>query len=169
MTMKKIVILSVLGLLALAVPAQAMTEYTPAPTPPPHGPKAKGKGPHGKGPHNPKSHKCQPHSVGYNATGTLVTAALSPATGKNRYDGTLEVDVGKANHKAPTGAENYTLSAARVIFHHGVDSTAPAPGSRVKLHGKITQLSKHCSQEGFTPTVTIKKVDIRRAPAKPTS
>ena len=165
--MKKIAILSVLGLLALAVPAQATTEYTPAP--PPHGHGPNGKGPHGKGPHNPKSHKCQPHSVGYNATGTLVTAALTPATGKGRYDGTLEVNVTKANHHAPTGAETFTLVSARVKFHHGVDSTAPAPGSRVKLHGKITQLSKHCSQEGFTPTVTIKKVDIRQAPVKPTT
>ncbi len=35
--MKKIAILSLLGLLALAVPAQATTEYVPAP-PPPHKP-----------------------------------------------------------------------------------------------------------------------------------
>lgn len=161
--MKKILILSVLGMLALAVPAQATTDYTPAPSPPPHKPKP----PHGpKAPHGPKGpHKCQPHSVGYNATGTLVSAALTPAAAKGRYDGTIEVTVTKANHHAPTGAETFTLASARVKFHHGVDSTAPAPGSRVKLHGKITQLSKHCSQEGFTPVITVKKVDIRQAPA----
>jgi hypothetical protein len=33
----------------------------------------------------------------------------------------------------------------------------------VKLHGKITKLSKHCPTEGFTPTITVKKVDIRLA------
>lgn len=163
--MKKIVILSVLGLLALAVPAQATTEYTPAPAPPPHKPKP----PHGpKGPHNPKApHKCQPYSVGYNATGTLVSAALTPAAGKGRYDGTIEVTVAKANHHAPTGTQTYTLVSARVRFHHGVDPAAPAPGSRVKLHGKITQLSRHCSQDGFTPVITVKKVDIRHAPEQP--
>jgi len=164
--MKKILILSVLGLLALAVPAQATTEYTPAPSPPPHKPKP----PHGpKTPHKPKGpHKCQPHSVGYNATGTLVSAALTPAEKKGRYDGTIKVNVTKANHHAPTGAETFTLTATRVRFHHGVDATAPATGSRVKLHGKITRLSKHCPQEGFTPVITIKKVDIRQPP-KPKS
>lgn len=162
--MRKIVILSVLGLLALAVPAQATTEYAPAPSPPPHKPKP----PHTpKGPHGPKApHKCQPHSVGYNASGTLVSAALTPA-GKGRFDGTVEVTLAKANHHAPTGAQTFTLASARVKFHHGVDPTAPAPGSRVKLHGKITQLSKHCSQEGFTPVITVKKVDIRQPPKQP--
>jgi hypothetical protein len=160
--MKKVVIFGVLGLLAFAVPAMA-TEYVPAPPPhkpkPPHGPKA---------PHGPKGpHKCQPHSVGYNATGTLISASLTPAAGKGRYDGTIEVTVSKANHHAPTGAETFTLVSARVKFHHGVDSTTPAPGSRVKLHGKITQLSRHCSQEGFTPTITLKKVDLRQAPEPP--
>jgi hypothetical protein len=158
--MRKITLLGVLGLLALAVPAQAVT-YDPVPVP--HKPKA----PHApKGPHKPKPpHKCLPHSVGYNATGTLVSATLTPA-GKGRYDGTLEVSVAKANHHAPTGAVTFTLAAARVKFHHGVDPAAPAPGSRVKLHGKITQLSKHCPQEGFAPTITIKKVDVRQPPAQ---
>jgi hypothetical protein len=31
----------------------------------------------------------------------------------------------------------------------------------VKLHGKITKLAKHCPTEGFTPTITVKKVDLR--------
>jgi hypothetical protein len=38
----------------------------------------------------------------------------------------------------------------------------PAVGSRVGLHGKITALPKHCSTVGFTPTITIKRVDIRK-------
>lgn len=162
--MRKIVILSVLGLLALAVPASAMTEYTPSPSPPPHKPKPTHKP---KGPHGPKGpHKCQPHSVGYNASGTLVSAALTPV-GKGRYDGTIEVNVTRANHRAPTGVETFTLAAARVKFHHGVDSTAPASGSRVKLHGKITQLSKHCPHDGFTPVITVRKVDLHQPPKQP--
>ncbi len=140
--MKRVAVLGVLGALLFAVSAQATPEYTPAP--PPAG-----------------SHRCLPHASGYNASGVLVSASLT-AAGHGRYSGTLEVKLGKANHRAPTGDQTFTLTAAKVKFHHGVDSTAPAPGSRVKLHGKITTLSKHCPSEGFTPTITVKKVDISR-------
>jgi hypothetical protein len=101
--------------------------------------------------------------VGYNASGTLVNASLT-AEENGRYSGTIEVNVTKANHHGSTGDQTFTLTAARVKFHDGVNATAPAPGSRVKLHGKITKLSKHCPSEGFTPTVTVKKVDINPAP-----
>ena len=140
--MKKITTLATLGLLTLAVTAQAAPKYTPAPP--------------------PGSHRCQPHNVGYSASGVLVSASLS-AEGHHRYSGTLEVKLSKANHGAPTGDQTFTLAAAKVFFHHGVDPTSPAAGSRVKLHGKITKLAKHCPTEGFTPTVTVKKVDIRKA------
>jgi hypothetical protein len=137
--MRKIAILGVLSLLALAlaVPAQA-TRYTPAP-----------------------SHKCQPRSVGYRAIGSLVSESLTPV-GNGRYSGTIEVDVSKANHHAPTGDQTFTLESAKVKFHHGVDPQSPAQGSRVTLHGKITKLAKHCPTEGFTPTITVKKVDINQ-------
>lgn len=143
--MKKITALATLGLLTLlVVSAQAAPHYAPAaPTP-------------------PKSHHCLPHSVGYNASGPLVSASLT-AEEHHRYSGTLEVNLAKANHRAPIGDQTFTLTAARVKFHHGVDPTAPAVGSRVKLHGKITQLAKRCPTEGFTPTITVKKVDISRA------
>ncbi len=143
--MKKIAVLGllVLGSLALVVPAQGAPKYSPAP---PTG-----------------SHHCTPHKAGYNATGTLVSESLT-ADGNGRYSGTIEVDVAKANHHAPTGDQTFTLTGAKVKFHHGVDPTAPAAGSRVKLHGKITQLSKHCPTDGFTPTITVKKVDISRHP-----
>jgi hypothetical protein len=139
--MRKIAVLGVLGALALVVPVQASPHYsTPA---------------------SPHAHNCTPHNVGYNAWGTLVNSALT-ADGNGRYSGTIEVNVTKANHHASTGDQTFTLTGARVKFHHGVDSTAPAPGSRVKLHGKITKLSKHCSTDGFTPTITVKKVDIHQ-------
>jgi hypothetical protein len=155
--MKKIAVLGVLGLLALVVPAQA-AHYAPAPPPPPS-PKT----PHNpKVPHSPKPpHKCTPHNAGYYASGTLVKAALTPEA-HHRYSGTLEVNVTRANHHAATGDQTFTLAGAKVKFHHGVDPTAPAPGSRVKLHGKVTKLSKRCPSEGFTPTVTVKKVDIEQ-------
>jgi hypothetical protein len=142
--MKKIFVLGILGLLALVVPAQAAPSY--APEPPAHS----------------HSHRCKPHSIGYNATGTLVSSSLS-AEGKGRYSGTLVIDLSRVNHRNASGEQTFTLSAARVVFHHGIDPTAPAPGSRVKLHGKITKLNKHCSTEGFTPTITIKKADISQA------
>jgi hypothetical protein len=144
--MKKITVLAALGLLALAVSAQAAPKYTPAPPPPPP----------------PSSHHCQPHNVGYNASGVLVSASLT-AEEHHRYSGTLEVKLAKVNHHAASGDQTFTLTAARVIFHHGVDPISPAPGSRVKLHGKITKLAKRCPTEGFTPTITIKKVDIGKA------
>lgn len=140
--MKRIAVLGTLGLLALVASAQAGPHYSPAS----HG-----------------SHGCLPHSVGYNASGTLVNASLT-AEGHGRYSGTLEVNVSRANHHAPTGSQTFTLAAARVKFHHGVNPATPAPGSRVKLHGKITKLSKHCPSDGFTPTITVKKVDIGLPP-----
>jgi hypothetical protein len=140
--MKRIAILGTLGALALAGSAQAGPQYSP--TPPQHG-----------------AHHCQPHNVGYNAYGTLIGSSLTPA-GQGRYNGTIEVDVAKVNHRAATGDQTFTLTATRVKFHHGVDATAPAAGSRVRLHGKITKLSKHCSSEGFTPTIAIKRVDVRQ-------
>jgi hypothetical protein len=161
--MRKFAILSVLGLLAVAVPAQA-TEYVPSPSPPPHKPKPTHKP---KPPHKPKApHKCVPRSLGYNATGTLVSAVFTPAA-KGRYDGMIEVTISRANHHAPTGAQTFTLTSARARFHHGVDPTALASGSRVKLHGKITQMSRHCPHEGFTPVITVKKVDVHQPPKHP--
>lgn len=147
--MKKIAVLSLFAALALVVTAQAKGPHGPhyAPTPP------------------PTSHRCTPHNVGYNARGTLVSSSLTEEA-NGRYSGTLVVDVTRANHRAPTGEQTFTLSGARVKFHGGVSPTAPPAGSRVKLHGKITAIhNKHCSTTGFTPTITIKKVDV--APAAP--
>lgn len=148
----KIAVLAVLGLLAVAVSAQAAPQYTPAPPPKQHPPRS----------HPPQSHRCTPHRVGYHASGTLIGASLKEE-GRHRFGGGLEVDLRRANHGAPTGDQSFTLAGARVKFHHGVDPTAPAPGSRVKLHGKITALAKRCPTEGFVPTITVRKVDVAQA------
>ncbi|HMJ74275.1 MAG TPA: hypothetical protein VK471_13045 [Solirubrobacterales bacterium] len=139
---RKITVFAMLGLQALVVSAQAAPHYTPAPP--------------------PGSHRCLPHNLDYHASGVLVSASLT-AEEHHRYSGTLEVKLAKANHRAPTGDQTFTLAAAKVKFHHGVDPASPAAGSGVKLHGKITKLAKHCPTEGFTPTITVKKVDISRA------
>jgi hypothetical protein len=140
--MKKVAVLGAFAILALALvgPAQAKVGYAP-------------------------TQACTPRSVGYNATGTLVASSLT-ADANGRYSGTLEVNVTRANHKAPKGTQTYTLVAARVKFHKGVDAQSPAVGSRVKVHGKITKLGKRCSTEGFTPVITVKKVDIRQPKQK---
>ena len=101
-------------------------------------------------------------SVGFNASGTLVTSTLT-AGEDGRYSGTISVMVTRANHGAPKGEQTYTLTNARVKFREGVDAAAPAAGSRVKFSGKISKLTRKCQTEGYEPTVTVKRVDLKAA------
>jgi hypothetical protein len=101
---------------------------------------------------------CKVHNLGYNAHGTITASSLTPTTTAGHFSGTITVTLKKANHHDMTTM--FTLTDARVIFHHGVDATSLV-GTRVGLHGKITAMPAHCSTTGFTPTITIKKVDIR--------
>lgn len=144
--MRKILALAGIGAVGLVGVAQA--DKPPHPAHPSH-------------PAHPAS--CTPHAVGYNAVGTLVSASLAPAAGHDRYSGTITVDVTRANHHATTGSQTFTLIDARAAFHRGVDATAPAVGSQVSLHGKITELRKGCATAGFSPTTTIGDVDVRTA------
>jgi hypothetical protein len=148
--MRKLRVLRVVGVLAAFA---AVGVVGPAQAEKPKLPKAPESDPQ-------KPNKCVAHQEGYNASGTLVLATLTSAV-NGRYNGTLEVNVTKANHHGSTGKQSYTLTEARVKFHHGVSPTAPEPGSRVKLHGKITELPKGCPTGTVTPT--IKKVDINKA------
>ena len=144
--MKRLALLVVVGA-AVAVPAQASTAKHP--------------------PYNLKPPKpypvCNAQDEGFYATGTLISATLTPVSA-HTYNGTIAVTVARANHHAPTGSQTYTLMNARVHFHHGVSPTAPAAGSRVQLNGTITELPDQCQMAGFTPTITVTNVDIRRAP-----
>lgn len=152
--MKRFALLSAVMTFAIVVPAQA--DKPAHPSHPAH-PVHPAPSPMGKG------HSCTPRTEGYNASGTLVSAALTPGTRKGHYDGTITADVTRANHKASTGTQTYTLTDARVQFGHGVSSTAPAPGSRVRLHGKITVLPHGCPSTGFTATTTVRHVEIKQA------
>jgi hypothetical protein len=148
--MRKYVICAGLAAAVVAVPAQAR-----APTP--HPARA-----------HPNAAGCEPHVVGYHARGTVVTVNLTQTAGQgtarrgdDRYDGTVEVDVKRANHRAPTGVQTFTLDHARVGFYdanrdHVADQ--PKTGDRVHLHGKVTKLRRRCDATGFTPTVTVKHV-----------
>jgi len=150
---------ALVSVLALCVVGTAQAEKTKprnSPKPPeaqPHKPAE---------PAKPNPARCVARNEGYNASGKLVIATLT-AQGHGRFSGTLKVTITKANHRPPT-VQEFTLSGARVRFHHGVNPTSPPAGSRVKLSGKITELpNKHCSSAGFTPTITVEKVDIRAA------
>ena len=142
--------------LALAIAAAALVAVVPAQAKPAHPSDPLHKGLKNEGKHRGT---CKVRKVGYNASGTLVLASLTKV-GNHRYDGTITVDVTRANHRAPKGSQTFTLTNARVLFGKGVDQMTPAPGSRVRLHGKITALPRHCDSTGFTPTITIRQVRI---------
>lgn len=150
--MRKILVLSAIGVVGLVGVAQAWKPPHPSHPAHPSHPVHPAKG----------AKSCTPHAVGYNARGRLVSSSLTLGS-NGRYSGTITVDVTKANHHAVTGSQSFTLTDARVIFHHGVDATAPAVGSRVGLHGKITVLRKGCATTGFTPRITLTHVDVRVA------
>jgi hypothetical protein len=159
--MRKLPIYAGLLAVALAVPAQAHEHP--------------GKGPKSK---VTKPGKCQPRAVGYNARGAFVSSSLTqtagaatPALGDDRYSGSVTVNVTKANHKAPTADQTFTLDNAKVKFADADDNgvaDVPVAGDRVKLHGKVTRLKRKCDQTGFTPQVTVRKVQFKAPkPATP--
>ena len=148
-----------------AIPGLALAD-SPNTTPPtPKGPPSTTPPtPHGKPDKtSPTPPTCVARSEGYRATGTLVAAGTKlTALGHGRYTGTIEVVVTKVNHHGVKGDQTFTLTDARVKFHHGLTESTLVDGDRVGLHGKITELPKHCSTVGFTPTVTVKKVDLNQ-------
>jgi hypothetical protein len=128
-----------------------------------------------KPPKPEKATDCTPHKVGYKATGNLVSQALTQTQGgdtakrgDDRYSGTLTVEVEKANHRAAKGEQTYTVENVRVHFYdadHNHVADVPKAGDRVKISGKITKLRKKCVTTGFTPTVTLRKVDFKPSKA----
>ena len=163
--MRKLAVLSMFCVAAFVGAAQAEKPPHPAHPAHPAHPEHPAHPPHPGDPGNPKqphAQRCVARDEGYNSSGTLVKASLSPAAGSHRYNGTIEAIVTRANHRGPTGDQTFTLTDTRVVVHPGVDASAPAPGSRVGLHGTITELPRGCSTVGFSPTVTIRKVDVRK-------
>ncbi len=160
--MKKIPIYAGLAALALAVPAQAHEHQGKT-----HKHPGKAHKQHKAG----KQQTCSPHSVGYNARGTLVSSSLTQSAGAatperrdDRYSGSVTVNVTKANHKASTGEQTFTLDNAKVKFadaDHNDVADEPKAGDRVKLHGKVTKLRRKCDQTGFTPEVTLRRVQFK--------
>jgi hypothetical protein len=165
--MRKFPIYAGLMAVALAVPAQA--HERPAKNPKTHT---------GKQHKAAKQGKCQPRAVGYNARGTFVSSSLTQTAGTatpelrdDRYSGSVTVNVAKANHKAPTAEQTFTLDNAKVKFADADDNgvaDVPVAGDRVKLHGKVTRLKRKCDQTGFTPQITVRQVQFKAPkPATP--
>jgi hypothetical protein len=140
--MKRILILAAVALATTAAGAQA------------HPPK----------PHHEAANHCEPQAVGFHASGTLVAQALTQTAGADastkqddRYSGTVTVEVKRANHRAPTGTQTYTLDNDRVHFSH---DAAPKAGDRVKLYGKLTR-ARHGCAEPATPAVDLSRVRFK--------
>src|SRR5690349_10583369 len=148
--MMKLAALAAVAAAGLVAPAQA---HKPDGAGKPDKPAKSAKGSKGK---------CGPRSVGFNASGTLLTSTLTAAQ-DGRYSGTISVTVTRANHAAPKGEQTYTLTNARVRFRTGVDPASPAAGSRVKISGRISKLTRKCQTEGYEPAVTVRKVDLKAA------
>ena len=118
-----------------------------------------------KPPHPPKPAKCKVRNVGYNAKGTVVSQTLAAGTVPGRFSGNITVTIKKANHKVT----QFSFDVTNIKVHwkdtdgNGLPNEIVA-GDRAGLHGKVTALKKSCDQTGFTQTVTLKKVDFKKAP-----
>ncbi len=78
------------------------------------------------------------------------------------------MNVKRANHHGATGSQTYTVDNGRVRFYdanHDHAADTPKAGDRVKVKGRITRLGKKCDSSGFTPTVTIRRVEFKPAKA----
>jgi hypothetical protein len=140
--------------LAVAVPAVAKPPHPSHPAQPSHPAE----------PNHPdagKSHKCMVHDDAYTASGTLANFSAT-LSGKNRYTGTITVNVTHTNEHGEADLNKtvtYMLTDAVVKFRKGTGPTTT--GARVTVVGSITELGKKCDQTGFTPTTTVRKVDVR--------
>ena len=115
-------------------------------------------------PHHDAAQHCKARTIGFHATGTLVSQALTQTAGAetstkrdDRYSGTLTVEVKRANHRAPEGTQTYTLDNDRVHFSH---DAAPKAGDRVKLYGKLTH-ARHGCAEPAAPAVDLRRVRFK--------
>jgi hypothetical protein len=117
--------------------------------------------------HPPHPAKCKINSVGYNAKGTFVSSTLAQSKGADtptdpsddRWSGDLVVNVTKANHKAKTGEQTFTVTDIKVNW--GDTAGTPAAGDTVHVHGKITKYKHKCP--GADTVITVKSVSFAKA------
>ena len=114
---------------------------------------------------------CNVHSVAYIASGVLVSDSLTK-NANGTYSGEVAVEVKRANHYARGElgkTVTYKVSEVRVVLGIGSQSGQQPTveglkaGDRAKVIGRITFLPRRCSQAGFTPTVTVKRLIFHEA------
>jgi len=124
---------------------------------------------HGKAGDHGRS--CKAREVAYVASGTLVSETLT-ANADGTYSGELTVEVKRTNHPGRADAGKtvtYKLTDGRVTLGPKAEAGKPVSieavkaGDRTRVLGRITFLPRRCSQEGFTPTVTVKHVIFHSA------
>ena len=119
--------------------------------------------------HPSHSRHCKPHNVAYVESGTVnsATASTLAANGDGTWTGTLVVDVTSTNRaakadKGTTVTYSFTNATLRVRFRTATSGFTA--GERIKLIGKLAEVSKKCS----TSRSTAKPV-FRRAVVHPAS
>jgi hypothetical protein len=165
---KKSIIPAVLAIGVLAVPAIAGA----------HGggkPQSPGK----SGTTHGNSHKCKAHNVAFIVTGTVVNSSLTQTAGTatptdtsdDRFSGTVEITVTHTNHHAKgfTGDQVVTLTNVRASWSKGLAQPNPPAGTRVHLIGKISVVSKKCTDKSAAGTTTFRKVGFSAPDTSTTS
>jgi hypothetical protein len=138
-------VIAAVSALAITVPAAAH----------PGGSSHPNKSNHPGGNHSSQSRHCKPHNVAYVESGTVnsATASTLAANGDGSWTGTLVVDVTSTNRaakadKGTTVTYSFTNAKLRVRFRSA--TTGFTAGERVKLIGKLAEVSKKCATS--TPT-----------------
>jgi hypothetical protein len=118
---------------------------------------------------------CNPRTVAYRVHGTYTMSDLTKDLTTGTYSGTtIELTETSANRHARNAQSPFTatkgadmtfdITGANVTVADEVDTaggpTAGPPADRVMVKGTITVLHRNCSTDGFTQTVTIKRVVV---------
>jgi hypothetical protein len=113
----------------------------------------------GDHPSGANGHKCsRVRRVGFVVKGTFVSGDAS----------SVALEVTKANeHAVKSGlvsvGANYTATVSDPSRIRYVNRSGPAdaqPSDKVRVRGKVTKLKHGCSDEGFTPTVTVHRISV---------
>jgi hypothetical protein len=145
----------VAALAGATAPAQGHPGPADQPGPGDH-PRLRAPGDH---PSGANSHKCsRVRRVGFVVKGTFVSGDAT----------SVALEVTKANkHALKSGlvsvGDNYTATVSDPSRIRYVNRSGPAdaqPTDKVRVRGKVTKLKHGCSDEGFTPTVTVRRISV---------
>jgi hypothetical protein len=120
---------------------------------------AKGEGHSGAPSTHGKQHKCAPHKVAFIVSGKLVEVAGFHENTDGTFSGEMKLTATHKNHHAASEA-SYTLTNVHVTFGLS-DANGDGkrnledvrPGDRVKLIGKLAQVTRKCPKTTAAPTL----------------